>query len=547
MTFSEKETAERADILLIQPPIRDFYLTVKRTIPYGLSAIAAPLIEAGFSVRIIDMLATDKSRVIDLPQEMGYLTPFFGKPDISPFSLFHQFRHFGYSHEHLKNELKRSSPFLIGVSSLFTAYSEEALAVARMAKRIHPKAAMVMGGHHPTALPKDVIGHDFVDYVIRGEGEEAFLQLARCLKTQASPLDVPGIVLKKRGGGIHVSEPVLMDDLDQIPLPASHLIKSDYYQRGKAGAITIMTGRGCPMKCAYCSMGELFKHYRKRSVSNVMAELTREVSKRNARFIDFEDENLSLDRRWFISLLEEMIKAFGKYSLELRAMNGLFPPSLDEEIIGLMKQAGFKTLNLSIGSTDPAQLTRFNRPDVRGALEKILEICEKLEMETVCYIIAGAPGQSAESSLKDLLYLYRKNTVAGVSVYYPAPGSRDYAVLESSRKLPVSFSLMRSTALPLDGTTTRLETVTLLRLSRIMNFIKALRKNGEPLPLPAPFDSGELSLSPASQRTEIGKRLLSWFFHDGKIRGVTPDGEVYEHAVSSKLIQGFIDGFSGKR
>ena len=56
------------NILLIQPPIRDFYLTAKRTIPYGLASIAAGLIEAGFCVQILDALATAKSRVLDLPQ-----------------------------------------------------------------------------------------------------------------------------------------------------------------------------------------------------------------------------------------------------------------------------------------------------------------------------------------------------------------------------------------------------------------------------------------------------------------------------------------------
>ncbi len=62
------------DILLIQPPIRDFYLTAKRTIPYGLACIAATLIKSGFSVKILDALATSKSRICDLPREMGYLS-----------------------------------------------------------------------------------------------------------------------------------------------------------------------------------------------------------------------------------------------------------------------------------------------------------------------------------------------------------------------------------------------------------------------------------------------------------------------------------------
>src|SRR5690242_19332471 len=114
------------DILLIQPPIRDFYLTAKRTIPYGLACIASALIEEGFSVEILDALATSKSRAIDTPAEMAYLDLYYARPDISPFGLFHRFRHYGYGFEHIGQAAKRSGAFLVGISSLFTAYSEEA-------------------------------------------------------------------------------------------------------------------------------------------------------------------------------------------------------------------------------------------------------------------------------------------------------------------------------------------------------------------------------------------------------------------------------------
>ena len=89
------------DILLTQPPIRDFYLTSKRTIPYGLACIAATLLEEGFSVEIFDGLAASKSRIIDLPKEMNFLRKYYGKPDRSPFGLFHHYRHFGYSFEYI--------------------------------------------------------------------------------------------------------------------------------------------------------------------------------------------------------------------------------------------------------------------------------------------------------------------------------------------------------------------------------------------------------------------------------------------------------------
>jgi len=87
------------DVLLVQPPIRDFYLTAKRTIPYGLASIAAALVAQGFSVEILDALATSKSRPAALPAEMSDLEQFYGRPDLSPFALFNRFRHFGSSFE----------------------------------------------------------------------------------------------------------------------------------------------------------------------------------------------------------------------------------------------------------------------------------------------------------------------------------------------------------------------------------------------------------------------------------------------------------------
>ena len=146
------------DILLIQPPIRDFYLTAKRTIPYGLASIAAALIDSGYSVSILDALAKSKSRIRDLPDEMGYLQPFYGRADLSPFALFHQFRHFGCSFDTISKEAGESGAFLVGISSLFTPYVNEAVRTAEVVKARLPKAKIVLGGHHPSAMPQTAGG-----------------------------------------------------------------------------------------------------------------------------------------------------------------------------------------------------------------------------------------------------------------------------------------------------------------------------------------------------------------------------------------------------
>ena len=102
-------------------------------------------------------------------------------------------------------------------------------------------------------------------------------------------------------------------------------------------------------------------------------------------------------------------------------------------------------------------------------------MADKHGMETVSYIIAGAPGQKLEDSLNDLVYLAGKKTLVGLSVFYPAPGSVDYNICREKNLLPEHFSLMRSSALPICDTTSRLSLVTLLRLTRILNFMKSIQ------------------------------------------------------------------------
>ena len=527
-----------ADILLVQPPVRDFYLTKKRTIPYGLTGIAAALIKDGFSVEILDGLATSRSHCTDWPREMQYLEKFYGRPDISPFGLFHRFRHYGYSYEFIGNQIRRADPAVVGISSLFTPYCDQALRVAEIAKKVLPGCHTVLGGHHPTAMPVQVMESRYVDFVLRGEGEVSMPLLATALKSGAGVEKIPGIVFRRRDGGLHISDPAIMENLDQFPLPAFHLVRHGFYRRKKRPGAVIVTSRGCPGQCTYCCLGAAsWNRYRQRPVASVLREIENAVVRCNAGFIDFEDENISLNKKWFLELLYRIRSEFGGFDLELRAMNGLFPPSLDAEVIAAMQKAGFKTLNLSLATTDKNQLKKFKRPDVTGSFERALDLAARNRMDAVGYIIAGAPGQKAADTVSDLVFLAGKKVLAGLSVYYPAPDSADFALCEKLGILPSHVSLMRSTALPVSHTTSRIQLATLLRLSRIINFMKALTGQGISLPRAEPFHREILP----DDRLPAGRKLLQWFLHDGRIRGVTPEGEIYDHAVDENLCRMFLD------
>lgn len=529
------------DILLIQPPIRDFYLTAKRTVPYGLTCIASALMRDGFSVEILDGLATSKSRMIPWPEEMNHLRKYYGKPDFSPFALFHHFKHFGYSFERLGKLAGESEAFLIGISSLFTAYSDEAIKTAEAVRRFHPDCKIVLGGHHPTAMPEEVMKNQVVDFVIRGEGEISMPLLARTLQNGGSPDSIPGIVFRNQDGTLTIRKPAMSDHLDDYPLPAAHLLKHSFYKRGTKGSTVVVTSRGCPMRCTYCSLGTSSPiKYRRRSVDSVIREIENALTQHNAGFIDFEDENLSMEREWFLDLMHRIKNRFGAFRAELRAMNGLFPPSLDDEMVRLMKETGFKTLNLALGSTSKEQLRRFRRPDVREAFDRALGFAEKHGLEAVGYVIVGGPDQRGEDSVSDLLYLAQRRVLAGVSVFYPSPGSADFEKCARLGILPESFSLMRSTALPLSFITTRDESVTLLRLGRILNFMKSLLDRDLPIPAPLPFK--DAVLEDVGDRRETGKRLLQWFLYDGKIRGISPNGVVFEHRIAPELTKQFLNG-----
>jgi radical SAM superfamily enzyme YgiQ (UPF0313 family) len=219
-------------------------------------------------------------------------------------------------------------------------------------------------------------------------------------------------------------------------------------------------------------------------------------------------------------------------------MNGLFPPTLDKEMIAAMKAAGFKTLNLSLGATCREQLSRFRRPDVRDAFDNCLELAEKYGLDAVGYVICGAPDQEAEKSLEDLIYFASRRVLAGLSVFYPAPGSNDYETARSLKILPEESSLFRSSVIPLSHKTSRLQSVTLMRLSRIINFMKSIIDRGHQLPPPAFITENQISS--AMDRQSVGEYLLAGFLADGIIRGISPQRHIYRHIVDDTLTTEFI-------
>ncbi|MCP3925950.1 MAG: B12-binding domain-containing radical SAM protein [Desulfobacterales bacterium] len=513
-------------ILLIQPPVRDFYFTKKRSIPYGLLTIAQALKDASINVSLLDCLATKKSKDIPWPNDFSYLKPFYGTKDTTPFSLFSTYTHYGYSYQHIRELIKRSGADVFGISSLFTAYANEAIEITKIIKDINKDHITIVGGHHPTTLPDEVLSEKSVDFIIRGEGEESFVNLACSLKEKKDFKNISGL-------GYKINKKLFINDKTEIKNPEHFkhpdlsLLNHKFYSRYKKGSAVIVSSRGCPMNCTYCCVTSQYSSYRRRPVKSVIDEIKAAVINYNVRFIDFEDENLTLEKNWFKELLSELKENFSSFDIEYRAMNGLYPPTLSADILSDMKNTGFKVLNLSLGTTSKTQLKIFGRPDVTESINSVISRANEHNLSVVSYIITGAPSQDSYETLDDIIFLSYLKTVLGVSVYYPAPGSKLYKDLKAENRLPISFDLYRSSSIPLGSDLKRQETVTVMRIGRIVNYLKSQKIAG------INFQNSDSKES----------AIIRDFFRDSKIRGIDSNGEIFFHKTSSSLCEYFINNF----
>jgi anaerobic magnesium-protoporphyrin IX monomethyl ester cyclase len=462
-------------ILLIQPPIDDFYRTSIRTQPIGLAYLAASLKRHRHEVEILDC-QTEKKKSIPIPSELSYLKDFYPFHDRSPFKLYSGYYHFGMGWEEIGQKIRDSKADVFGVSSSFTPYHGEALKVARIIKQWDRRKIVVMGGAHVSCDPRGVLQSPFVDYAILGEGEVRFpFVLEEIGRGKARNIErIDGIGYRKNGE-IRIHPPqAFIEDLDSLPQPARELLDLDRYRMRRKRSTMIITSRGCPHGCAYCSaqlvMGTSFRTRTPETIVQEMMECQRQY---NIQIFDIEDDNFTFDQERAKRLMDLIIESFGEEKIELSAMNGVSYASLDKELLKLMKRAGFKTINLSYVSTDLSTKERMGRPKSTTEFNKILEEAERVGLHAIAYAILGMPGQTVEEMVDTLIYLMGNRVLLGPSMYYPTPGTPLFERCNKEGILPPHPIQWRSSAFPIETREfSSIDLITLFRLARVINFIK---------------------------------------------------------------------------
>jgi len=206
-------------VLLIQPPVRDFYDTDVRLQPIGLAYLKAAVAKHLPDIEVIikDYHGGCGRKTVAIPKELGYLKEYYPVADKSPFATFHQYYHFGRSFDEIEAEVAALKPEVVGISSLFTPYFREALEVAARVKN-RSGAIVVMGGSHASAAPESLLSSPHVDYVIRGEGERPLVEFLRRLQEHQSVEGTANLAYKR--GGEFIFNPVEENyPIDELPIP----------------------------------------------------------------------------------------------------------------------------------------------------------------------------------------------------------------------------------------------------------------------------------------------------------------------------------------
>jgi len=459
-------------VLLIQPPVRDFYDTDVRLQPIGLAYLKAAVRKY---LPDIDIIIKDYHhgcgrRTIAIPEELRYLTDYYSAADKSPFSTFHQFYHFGKSFDEIEAEIADLKPDVVGISSLFTPYYREALEIAARVKH-RTAAVVVMGGSHASAAPESLLASPHVDFVIRGEGEKGFVEFLRHLLNQRSLEEVPNLAYK-RDSKITLNQMADNIPIDDLPDPdLSDFAPSTYTLAGKPMTFMI-TSRSCPHKCSFCSVHTTFgTNYRRRSLENVLEEIELRY-RQGYRIIDFEDDNLTYYKNTFKELCRRLIARFPNREMEYVAMNGISYLSLDDELLELMFEAGFSQLNLALVSSDKTVRETTKRPHTLEAYLKVVNKADELGFKMVSYQILGLPNESLESMIQTMAFNARLPVLLGASPFYRIPNS---PIAHGLALTEEDYVKARLTALAIETENfSRDEIYTLLVTTRIINFLKGL-------------------------------------------------------------------------
>lgn len=310
---------------------------------------------------------------------------------------------------------------VVGISTT-TSTCKEAYGIARYARE--KGIPVIIGGVHATFMPEEAL--QYCDYVCRGEGDFTFIQLLTCLERGEAPLTVPGVSFKV-GGKIRHNPLGDWVNVEECPVPDLSLFQN----LRKIRTFPVMTSRGCPYRCTFCSVTQMFGHrYRCRTDDQVLAELEQYKGKN----VFFCDDHFTANPERTKKLLKKMIESgiLPKWwGAQVRA-----DAAKDEELLTLMRKAKCGTVYVGMESINPETLKAYNKHQSVADIEYCVKRFHEFGIHVHGMFVFGGDDDTVETIRKTVNFaLQARIDTVQFLILVPLPGTPVFKKLEQEGRL----------------------------------------------------------------------------------------------------------------
>ncbi|MSP59683.1 MAG: radical SAM protein [Myxococcales bacterium] len=321
-------------------------------------------------------------------------------------------------------------PDLVGLH-VKTLHAQPAYALARILTGRWP---LVAGGPHPTVAPTEALAHGFT-FSVRGEGEEPLVELADALDGKGDVRDILGLSFRDRAslapGGVRENPPRgFLLDLDALasPVPALRHFDSAWYGQARPVPFAgILSSRGCPAACTFCSNNVTGRRFRYRSARAVADEVRDLRDHFDLGAFAFFDDSFAVGRRR-VEELSAALTEVGSVPWSCTA----HPAHLDPEVLAVMKRAGCGGIDIGMESADPARLIAIGKGITVERVLQVIAWCHDAGLHVVVNLMFGWPGETEAEIERALSFMEHAATLGAMfnarGVLVPYPGTEIYDI-----------------------------------------------------------------------------------------------------------------------
>jgi len=367
----------------------------------------------------------------------------------------------------LKKLLAEFRPDLIGVSSMSFQYTS-ALEVMAISRECLPGVKIAVGGYHASLSYEQLCegAAPLFDYLVRGEGEQAFPALVEAMEGAREFATVPGLSWRRKGIFVHNPSGELLD-VQQLHLPNRDVRVLDHFSYFDRKMDCVETSRGCTMPCTFCSISGMYgASFRCYAIDRVIADL-KEVKRRGTETVLLVDDNITLDAARFRHIAEAIVE-HGLNSMEYLVQASVAGIVSDPELIPALARANFSMVFLGIEAVQTKNLQLFQKGDIRDKTEQAVYLLRTQGIAVMGGFIIGTPDDNRED-IREVFRVARKLRIdlPYVQCVTPYPGTRIREELLEAGLVTNPDDLSRYTGVICN---VRTRSLTNRQLNRLMNW-----------------------------------------------------------------------------